>query len=260
MQGESGVSRRRIAHQCRVTVVDGLAAQTVIEGDGEVETLECQVAAETSIEVWIWCAAVEIRGSCAGCCCSQLAGSLILHIPGRLAICRNSGIFLHAEGVHRQALTIEVETVYITRMPIKHTALIVFVEHRNLVLVMGGIEVNHPREVLVTDRCKVQIYLHTAVNHITHIVIRTGITSREWNIYEAEHIGGLATEVLDATRDAVLEEFKLDTRIEVAVGLPGNIRITHGVLHETYLAIEVAEIISIGISVVADGIVTLLAP
>ena len=82
-------------------------------------------------------------------------------------------------------------------------------------------------------------------HHITHIVIRTGITSREWNIYEAEHIGSLATEVLDATRDAVLEEFKLDTRIEVAVGLPGNIRITHGVLHETYLAIEVAEIISI---------------
>ena len=145
-------------------------------------------------------------------------------------------------------------------MSIEHTALVVIVEHRNLVLVVGGVEVDHPREVLGADRRKVQIYLHTAVDHITHIVIRTGITSREWNIYEAEHIGSLATEVLDATRDAVLEEFKLDTRIEVAVGLPGNIRITHGVLHETYLAIEVAEIISIGISVVTDGIITLLTP
>ena len=60
--------------------------------------------------------------------------------------------------------------------------------------------------------------------------------------------------------DAALEEFKLDTCIEVAVGLPGNIRITHGVLHETYLAIEIAEIISISISVVTDSIVTLLTP
>ena len=145
-------------------------------------------------------------------------------------------------------------------MSIEHTALIVVVEHRNLVLVVGGVEVDHPREVLGADRRKVQIYLHTAVDHITHIVIRTGITAREWHIYEAEHIGGLATEVLDATRDAALEEFKLDTCIEVAVGLPGNIRITHGVLHETYLAIEIAEIISIGISVVTDSIITLLAP
>ena len=105
-----------------------------------------------------------------------------------------------------------------------------------------------------------KIELHTAVDHITHIVVRTGITAREWNIYEAEHIGGLATEILDATRNAALEKFKLDTCIEVAVGLPGNIRITHGVLHETYLTIEIAEIIGICVTVVADGIVTLLTP
>ena len=145
-------------------------------------------------------------------------------------------------------------------MSIKHTALVVIVEHRNLVLVVGGVEVNHPREILGADRRKVKIELHTAVDHITHIVVRTGITAREWNIYEAEHIGGLATEILDATRNTALEQFKFDTCIEVAVGLPGNIRITHGVLHETYLAIEVAEIIGIGVTVVADGIVTLLTP
>ena len=260
MQGESGVAGRWIAHQCLVTVVDGLATQTVIEGDGEVEALECQVAAETSIKVWVWCTAVEIRGCGGGCSCGQLTGSLILHIPGRLTICRNSGIFPQAEGVHRQTLAIEVRIAYITRMSIKHTALVVVVEHRNLVLVVGGVEINHPREILGANWSKVKIELHTAVDHITHIVVRTGITAREWNIYEAEHISGLATEILDATRNAALEKFKLDTCIEVAVGLPGNIRITHGVLHETYLTIEIAEIIGICVTVVADGIVTLLTP
>ena len=46
--------------------------------------------------------------------------------------------------MHRQALAIEVESAYITRMSIKHTALVVFVEHRNLVFVVGGVEVDHP--------------------------------------------------------------------------------------------------------------------
>lgn len=68
-----------------------------------------------------------------------------------------------------------------------------------------------------------------------------------------------AAKVLDATRDAALEEFKLDTCIEVAVGLPGNIRITHGVARNC-LAIEIAEIISIGVTVVADSIITLAGP
>ena len=177
MQGESGVAGRWIAHQCLVTVVDGLAAQTVVEGDGEVEALECQVAAETSIKVWVWCTTVEIGCRRAGCGGGQFAGSLILHIPGRLTICRNSGIFLQAEGVHRQTLAIEVRIAYVTWMSIEHTALIVVVEHRNLVLVVGGVEVDHPREVLGANWSKVKIDLHTAVDHITHIVVRTGITA-----------------------------------------------------------------------------------
>ena len=79
--------------------------------------------------------------------------------------------------MHRQTLAIEVRIAYVTWMSIEHTALVVIVEHRDLVLVVGGVEVDHPREVLGADRRKVQIYLHTAVDHITHIVIRTGITA-----------------------------------------------------------------------------------
>ena len=79
--------------------------------------------------------------------------------------------------MHRQTLAIEVRIAYVTWMSIEHTALIVVVEHRNLVLVVGGVEVDHPREILGANWSKVKIELHTAVDHITHIVVRTGITA-----------------------------------------------------------------------------------
>ena len=83
---------------------------------------------------------------------------------------------------------------------------------------------------------------------------------REGHIDKAEHVGGLAVEVFHATRDAALEQFELKAHVEVGVGLPCDVGVAHGVLHECHLAVEVAEIVGVGVTIVADSVVALLSP
>ena len=52
----------RVAHQGLIAIVDGLAANTVVQGGREIEALIAQSGTDTTIEVWVWRATIEVTG------------------------------------------------------------------------------------------------------------------------------------------------------------------------------------------------------
>ena len=79
--------------------------------------------------------------------------------------------------MHRQSLAIEVATRYVTGVSVEHATLVILIEHGDLVTEVGGVDVDHPVEILSPDGVEVKVKLHASIDHITDIVIRTSISA-----------------------------------------------------------------------------------
>ena len=87
-----------------------------------------------------------------------------------------TSILVEVVSVHRLTLTDEVTTVSITLNTINCQSLLCIWQIAYVVVVVSDIHIGTPDEVSCTDDVTVQGQLKTIVDHITHVVIVTGVT------------------------------------------------------------------------------------
>ena len=133
----------------------------------------------------------------------------------------------------------------------------VFSDIHYLVLEMRGVEVQTPGDIAGLDDITGQFQFNTLVQHITDVVVAACIAGGVGSIDEAEHVGGLAGEELYASTQTGLEEFELNTGIEIVIGLPCDVGITFRSERKSQVSV-VLNGIGVHVEEVTDVVVSLL--
>ncbi len=133
-------------------------------------------------------------------------------------------------------------------MPLEHIVLVVVVQAQHAVLVGRDVGPHRPLEVLGLYRIALKLYLHTLVGHVAHIGGIACITLGQRHLDRAQHVGGLAVEVLDASAQTAAEKLELDTGIDIGHRLPSDVLVAHALQHEAnVVALTLVDGVGVGI-------------
>ena len=123
-------------------------------------------------------------------------------------------------GVHTGVFRAPVVVAALAFPPLEHARIhLLLWQGGDDVAVVGGVEVHVPaEEVLVHDR-PVEGEFHTVVLHVADVAVDAGETGGEGHRHGEQEVLRLAVEIFEGTGQAA-EEGKVDTRIELQVGLP----------------------------------------
>ena len=124
---------------------------------------------------------------------------------------------------------------------------------------MRHVQVHAPNEILLADDVTTELNLNTTVSHITNVGPDRRVTGLGRYAQAEEHVRSLAVEDVDTTIEAITPETKLNTYVQVRVGLPRNILVTLANKHVGYTVVTVVlDRIYIGIEVVVRQTVVTL--